>query len=75
MAHRTEIVDLGWSHFCHQAEQSATIRQVAIVQMQTSTGLVRILVQVIDALGVKRRGPALDTVDLVAFPQQQLGEI
>ena len=32
-------------------------------------------VQVVDALGVERRGAALDAVDLVALGEQELGEV
>ena len=33
----------------------------------------RVLVEVVYALGVERAGPALDAVDRVAFFQQELG--
>ena len=36
---------------------------------------VRIPVKVIDAARVERRGPANHAVDLIAFVEQQLGEI
>ena len=51
------------------------IGQVAVVQDEARGLLVRILVQVIDAVGVEERGAALDAVHLVALVEQELGEI
>jgi hypothetical protein len=36
---------------------------------------VRVLVEVVDALRVERRGAALDAVDLVALGEEQLGQV
>ena len=38
-------------------------------------GIVRILVDVVDAGGVEERGAALDAVHLVALGEQEFGEI
>ena len=35
----------------------------------------RVLVDVVYALGVERAGPALDAVDLVAFFQKEFGQV
>jgi len=45
------------------------------VQDQAPVGLVRVLVQVVDALRVEARGAALDAVHLVALGEQELGEV
>ena len=37
--------------------------------------LVRVLVQVIDTVGIERRRPSFDAVNLVAFVEQELGQI
>ena len=44
-------------------------------RMNLRLGLVRILVQVVDAVGVEQRGAALDAVDFVALAQQEFGEV
>ena len=51
------------------------IGQVAVMQDEAPVALVRILVEVVDAVGVEQRGAALDAVDLVALLEQELGEI
>jgi hypothetical protein len=43
--------------------------------MKRRSGLVRILVQVVDAVGVEQRGAPLDAVHLVALVEQELGQI
>ena len=45
------------------------------MQDEATPLFVRILIQVVDALGIERGGPALDTMHLVAFLQQELGEV
>ena len=45
------------------------------MQKQPGAGLVRILVEVLDPLGVERAGPADQAVDLVALGQQEFGQI
>ena len=36
---------------------------------------VRVLVDVVDPLGIERAGPALDAVDEVAFVKQKFGQV
>jgi hypothetical protein len=43
--------------------------------MQPDAVLVWILIKMIDPVGIERGGAALDTVDFVAFGEQQLGEV
>ena len=51
------------------------IGHVAVVQDERAAALVRILVQVVDALGVEQRRAALDAVHHVALAEQELGEV
>jgi hypothetical protein len=62
-------------HQLHDPNQVGGVREVAIVQNQFEIPLVRILVKVIDTVGVEHRSAALDAVNLVAFLQQELGQI
>jgi len=45
------------------------------VQEQVALGLVRVLVEVVDALGVERRGAALQAVDFVTFGKQEFRQV
>src|SRR5205814_8884950 len=57
------------------AYQARRIGHVAVVQDQAAVLVVRVLVQVIDALGVDERGAPLDAMHHVALGEQELGEI
>ncbi len=70
-----EVVDLVGLHLLHDADQVGGVGQVAIVQEQPGTALVRVLVEMVDPGGVERGGAPLDPVHLVALGQQQLGQI
>ena len=67
VALRGEVVDLVGLHLLHDADQVGGVGQVAVVQEQLRAGLVRVLVEMVDAVGVERGGAALDAVDLVAL--------
>jgi hypothetical protein len=73
VALRSESVDLVRLHGLHDADQVGRVGQVAVVQDESAALLVRILVQVIDAIRVERGGAAHQAVNFVAFPQQELG--
>ena len=45
------------------------------MQLEPDVLVVRILIQVVNPVGVEQGGPALDTVHFVAFGQQQFGEV
>ena len=75
VALRREVVDLVGLHLLHDVDQAGGIGHVAVVQHEPTLVLVRILVEVIDAVGVEQRGAALDAVHLVSLVEQELGEI
>ena len=75
MALRAQVVDFVGQHLLHDANQVGGIGEIAVVQREPPVGVMRIFVQVIDAIGVERRGAALDAVDFVTLLEQQLGEI
>ena len=72
---RGEVVDFVGLNLLDDADQAAGIGEVAVMQDELAVGLVRILIEVIDAVGVEERRAALDAVDLVAFVEQELGEV
>jgi hypothetical protein len=75
MALGGEIVNLGGLNLLHDADQAARIGHVAVMQDEFAVLDVRVLIEVIDAIGVEQRRAALDAVNLVALLQQEFGEI
>ena len=75
VALRGEVVDLVRLDLLDDADQVGGIGQIAVMQVQAHAALVRILVQMIDAVGVERGGAALDAVNLVALVEQQLRQV
>jgi len=75
MALRREIVDFVLLHCLHDPDQATPISHIAVVQDELPPTYVQILVQIIDPIGVKERGAAIDAVDFVAFLQEELGEL
>ena len=67
MALGAKVVDFIWLCFLHDANQVACIRQVAVVQLEVGVVNVRVLVDVVYALGVEQRSTAFDAMDDVAL--------
>ena len=62
-----QVVDFVWLRFLNDAGQVAAVAEVAVVQFEAGVVDMRVLVDVVYALGVKRAGPAFNAVDGVAF--------
>ena len=75
MALGAQVVDLVGLHFLNDADQVGGVGQVAVVQHEASVVDMRVLVEVVDPVGVEQAGAALDAVHLVAFFEQQLGQV
>ena len=67
MTHSTEVINFVWLGFLNDSHQVAGVAQVAIVQLEVGMLDVRVLVEVVNALGVERAGAALYAVNDVAF--------
>ena len=67
VAHRREVVDLVRLHLLDDADQVGRIGEVAVVQDEALVVDVRVLVEVVDAVGVEERRAALDAVHFVAL--------
>ena len=63
----TEVVDFVRLSFLHYANQVASVSQIAVVQLEVSVINVRCLIDMVYALGIKKRGATFDTVDDIAF--------
>jgi hypothetical protein len=69
MALRGEIVDFIGLHFLHDVDQAAGIGQIAVVQYKMAAFDMRVLIQMVDAVGVNERSAALDAMHLVSLLQ------
>ena len=70
-----EVVDFVGLHLLDDADQAGGIGQVAVVEDEIAVIGVRILVDVVNALGVEGGCPTFDAVDFVALCQQKFGEV
>ena len=75
MALGRQIVDLVRLHLLDDPDQVGGIGQIAIVQNKPPVLFMRILVEVIDPVGVEQGGPSLDAVHLIAFFQQKFSQV
>ena len=75
MALGTQIVDLVGLDLAEDAGEVGGIREIAVVQLQAGIWLVRILVDVINALGVEMRRPTLDAMDFIALLEEELRQV
>ncbi len=75
MALGRQIVNLVRLHFLHDPDEIGGIGQIAVVQLQFRGRFVRILINMVDAFGIEKRGASLDAMHLVAFGEQQFGEV
>jgi GDP-mannose 4,6 dehydratase len=75
VALRREIIDFGRLRFLNQADEIGGISHVAVVHEELRAPLMRVDIEMIDALGIERRQAALHTMEGIAFRQQQFGEI
>lgn len=70
-----KIVDLIGLRLLHDPQQVGRVDHIAIVENEARMCLVRILIDMFDAAGIKRRGPPLDTMHRIALAQKQFGQI
>jgi hypothetical protein len=75
VALRPEVIDFVRLQFIKQLHQIHRVREIAVVQEQPHAVNVRIDIKMIDASGVEGARPPDYSVNLVAFFQQQIGQI
>ncbi len=75
VAHGGEVVDFVGLHLLNDADEVGRVGQVAVVQDEILVLDVRVLVQVVDAVGVEERGTALDAVNDIALLEQEFGKV
>ena len=75
MALGREIVDFVRLHLLDDADEAARIRHVTVMQNEPAVFLVRVLVQMVDTVGIEQRGAPLDAVDFVTLVEQEFRQI
>ena len=75
MALRGQIINLVGPGLLYDANQAAGVGHVPIMDDKIPVRDMRVLVEMIDALGIDQGGAALDAVHLIALFEQKLGEI
>ena len=72
---RGQVVNLVRLHLLNNANQTGGIGHIAVMQDKTRILFMRILIQVIDTVGIKQGRAPLDTMHLITLVQQKLGQI
>jgi hypothetical protein len=75
VALRSQVIDFIGLHRLEDPQHAGGIGHVAVMQDEAAASDVRILVQVIDALGVEERRAPLHAMDDVSLVEQELGQI
>jgi hypothetical protein len=72
---RREIVDLVRLRFLDNPDDVGCVGDIAIMKLKRNALLVRIMDEVVDALGVEGRRTALHAVDDIPLRKQKFGEV
>jgi len=72
---RRQVVDFVGLDFLDDPNQVGRIRQISIVQLEADVFFVRILVKMINAIGVERGCTAFDAMHAIPLIEQELGQI
>ena len=75
VALRGQVVNLVGLRLLDHAHQAGRIGHVAMVQEEPAIRRLRVLIEMIDTLGVELRTAALDAVHFVALFEQELREV
>ena len=75
MALGAQVVNFIRLRFLHDSNEVAGVAQVAIVQLEVGVLNVRVLVDVVDTLGVEQRRTTLDAMNDVALLEQKFGKV
>ena len=73
--HRPEVINLVGLYFLNDADDVGRVGEVAVMEFKPYVFVVRIFIQVVDALRIEERAAALDAMDFVAFAEEEFGEV
>jgi hypothetical protein len=71
----TQVVNLIGSNFSDDASEVRGVTEVPVVEFKAGVLNMGVLIDVIDPLGIEGGCTTLDSMDLIAFLQEKLGEI
>ena len=72
---RAQVIYFVGADFRQQAREVGGVGQIAVMQFEAHVVNVRVLIDMVDALGIELRRAALDAVDFIAFFQQKFCQI
>jgi hypothetical protein len=72
---RSEVVDLIRLNLLDDARQARRVGHVSVVQDEAPISLVRVLIQMIDAVGIEQGTAPLDTMHFITFGKEEVGEV
>src|SRR5262245_23522403 len=72
---RREIEDLVWLRFLHDTDNIGRVGYITIMQLEGNALLVRVVDEMVDALGVERRRTTLHAVDDISLGEKKFGQI
>jgi hypothetical protein len=75
VALRSEIVDLVGTQVVEQRGERTAIGEIGVVEKESGVGLVEVLIDVVEPVGVEAGGTPFKAVDFVAFGKEELGQI
>lgn len=75
MALGGQVIDLIGLDALYYPDQAGAVGEITIVQLEVAIVYVRILVEVIDSVGVEQRRTALQAMDFVALAQQEFCQV
>ena len=75
VALRAEVIDLIGLDLLEHAAQRGPVGQIAVMQREIGAADMRVMIEVIDTVGVEEAGAAHQPVNLVAFAEEQFGQI
>ena len=75
MALSRQVVDLVGLNLLDDPNEVGGIREIPIVQFEAQVPFVRILIKMVDSIGVERRGAAFDAVHRVSLCNEEFGKV
>ena len=70
-----EVVDLVGAEIVEEGGERTAVGEVGVMEEEARAGLVDVLIDVVEPVGVQAGGTALQAVDLVAFGKEEFGEV
>src|ERR1039458_6100487 len=70
-----EVVDLVGTQVVEQRGERTAVGEVGVVEEEARSGLVDVLIDVVEPVGVQAGGTAFQAVDLVALGKKELSEV